>query len=63
MLHRVTVSKEKTRMSWPVFVHPRKDYVVGPHPRLVGGGIPAKYDYKDKTFEDYTYCKINKLPQ
>ncbi|VAI25088.1 unnamed protein product [Triticum turgidum subsp. durum] len=63
VLHRVTVSKEKTRMSWPVFVHPRLEYVVAPHPRLVAGEIPAKYDYKAKTFEDYMYCKINKLPQ
>uniref|UniRef100_A0A453J5N3 anthocyanidin synthase n=1 Tax=Aegilops tauschii subsp. strangulata TaxID=200361 RepID=A0A453J5N3_AEGTS len=62
-LHRATVSKEKTRMSWPVFVHPRREYIVAPHPRLVAGEIPAKYDYKAKTFEDYTYCKINKLPQ
>ncbi|KAM3316439.1 hypothetical protein ACQJBY_034510 [Aegilops geniculata] len=62
-LHRATVSKEKTRMSWPVFVHPRREYIVTPHPRLVDGEIAAKYDYKAKTFEDYTYCKINKLPQ
>uniref|UniRef100_M8BHB6 Flavonol synthase/flavanone 3-hydroxylase n=1 Tax=Aegilops tauschii TaxID=37682 RepID=M8BHB6_AEGTA len=63
VLHRATVSREKTRMSWPVFVEPRREYVVGPHPRLVAGEIPAKYDYKAKTFENYRYCRINKLPQ
>ncbi|XBH87829.1 hypothetical protein VPH35_075214 [Triticum aestivum] len=63
VLHRATVSREKTRMSWPVFVEPRREYLVAPHPRLVAGEIPAKYDYKAKTFENYRYCRINKLPQ
>ncbi|KAM0829322.1 hypothetical protein ACQ4PT_066941 [Festuca glaucescens] len=61
VLHRTTVSKEKTRMSWPVFVEPPTEHVVGPHPRLVNGECPAKY--KAKKFKDYKYCKINKLPQ
>jgi flavonol synthase len=61
VLHRTTVSKEKTRMSWPVFVEPPTELVVGPHPLLITGECPAKY--KAKKFKDYKYCKINKLPQ
>ncbi|XP_047078110.1 flavonol synthase/flavanone 3-hydroxylase-like [Lolium rigidum] len=61
VLHRTTVSKEKTRMSWPVFVEPPTEHVVGPHLRLVTDEYPAKY--KAKKFKDYKYCKINKLPQ
>ncbi|KAM0919165.1 hypothetical protein ACQ4PT_008369 [Festuca glaucescens] len=60
VLHRTTVSKEKTRMSWPVFVEPPTEHVVGPHPQLVTDECPAKY--KGKKFGDYKYCKINKLP-
>uniref|UniRef100_A0A453PQL6 Fe2OG dioxygenase domain-containing protein n=1 Tax=Aegilops tauschii subsp. strangulata TaxID=200361 RepID=A0A453PQL6_AEGTS len=61
VLHRTTVSREKTRMSWPVFVEPPPEHVVGPHPQLVADESPAKY--KAKKFKDYKYCKINKLPQ
>ncbi|KAM0926914.1 hypothetical protein ACQ4PT_003072 [Festuca glaucescens] len=61
VLHRTTVSKEKTRMSWPVFVEPPTEHVVGPHPRLVTRECPDKY--KAKKFKDYKYGKINKLPQ
>ncbi|VAI50007.1 unnamed protein product [Triticum turgidum subsp. durum] len=61
VLHRTTVSREKTRMSWPVFVEPPPEHVVGPHRQLVADEFPAKY--KAKKFKDYKYCKINKLPQ
>uniref|UniRef100_A0ACD5ZB19 Uncharacterized protein n=1 Tax=Avena sativa TaxID=4498 RepID=A0ACD5ZB19_AVESA len=61
VLHRTTVSKEKTRMSWPVFVEPPTELVVGPHPRLITGECPAKY--KAMKFKDYKYGKINKLLQ
>jgi flavonol synthase len=61
VLHRTTVSREKTRMSWPVFVEPPPEHVVRPHPQLVADEFPAKY--KAKKFKDYKYCKINKLPQ
>ncbi|KAK1620134.1 hypothetical protein QYE76_025651 [Lolium multiflorum] len=61
VLHRTTVSKEKTRMSWPVFLEPPTEHIVGPHPRLVTDEYPAKY--KAKKFKEYKYCKINKLPQ
>jgi flavonol synthase len=61
VLHRTTVSSEKTRMSWPVFVEPPMEHVVGPHPQIVASEGQAKY--KAKKFKDYKYCKINKLPQ
>ncbi|GJN22392.1 hypothetical protein PR202_gb09948 [Eleusine coracana subsp. coracana] len=60
VLHRTTVNKEKTRMSWPVFVEPPGELVVGPHPKLVSDESPAKY--KAKKYKDYQHCKINKLP-
>ncbi|TVU28657.1 hypothetical protein EJB05_20184, partial [Eragrostis curvula] len=60
VLHRTTVNKDKTRMSWPVFVEPPRELVVGPHPQLVTDESPAKY--KAKKYNDYQYCKINKLP-
>jgi len=60
VLHRTTVNKEKTRMSWPVFVEPPGELVVGPHLKLVTDERPAKY--KAKKYKDYQHCKINKLP-
>jgi hypothetical protein len=57
---RTTVNKEKTRMSWPVFVEPPRELVVGPHPQLVTDEAPARY--RAKKFKDYQRCKINKLP-
>lgn len=42
-IHRATVNKEKTRMSWPVFMVPPEDMEVGPHPKLVTQQNPAKY--------------------
>ncbi|KAE8661181.1 Flavonol synthase/flavanone 3-hydroxylase [Hibiscus syriacus] len=59
--HRTTVDKEKTRMSWPVFVEPPAEYVVGPLPQFVDPQDPPKY--KSKKYKDYRYCKLNKLPQ
>ncbi|XP_010547691.1 PREDICTED: flavonol synthase/flavanone 3-hydroxylase [Tarenaya hassleriana] len=60
VLHRTTVDKEKTRMSWPVFVEPKADMVVGPLPELTGGDNPPKF--KPFAFMDYSYRKLNKLP-
>ncbi|TVU28658.1 hypothetical protein EJB05_20185, partial [Eragrostis curvula] len=60
VLHRTTVNKDKTRMSWPVFVEPPRELVVGPQSQLVTDENPAKY--KAKKYKDYQYCKINKLP-
>lgn len=61
VLHRTTVNKDEVRMSWPVFLEPPLDFVVGPHPKLVNEKNPPKY--KTKKFGDYHYCKLNKIPQ
>lgn len=61
VLHRTTVSKDKTRISWPVFIEPQPEHEVGPHPKLVNQENPPKY--KTKNFKDYAYCKLNKIPQ
>ncbi|KAK9996888.1 hypothetical protein SO802_021574 [Lithocarpus litseifolius] len=61
VLHRSTVDKGKARMSWPVFLEPPAEFVVGPLPQLVNEENPPKY--KAKKFKDYAYCKLNKLPQ
>ncbi|CAL5348349.1 unnamed protein product [Camellia sinensis] len=61
VLHRSTVNKEKTRISWPVFLEPPPDFEVGPHPKLVNKENPP--NYKTKKFCDYVYCKLNKIPQ
>ncbi|EXB51041.1 Flavonol synthase/flavanone 3-hydroxylase [Morus notabilis] len=61
VLHRTTVNKEKARMSWPVFLEPPLEFVVGPISQLLNEQNPPKY--KSKMFKDYAYCKLNKLPQ
>ncbi|KAL2893180.1 Flavonol synthase/flavanone 3-hydroxylase [Bienertia sinuspersici] len=61
VLHRTTVNKEKTRMSWPVFIEPPPHHVVGPIPELITHQNPP--NYKTKKFVDYKYCKLNRLPQ
>lgn len=61
VLHRTTVNKEKTRMSWPVFLEPPPEFKVGPIPKLVDEKNPAKY--KTKKYKDFAYCKLNKIPQ
>ena len=48
-------------MSWPVFLEPPSDQVVGPLPQLVNEENPARY--KTKKYSDYVYCKLNKIPQ
>ncbi|KAA8546373.1 hypothetical protein F0562_002888 [Nyssa sinensis] len=61
VFHRSTVNKETTRMSWPVFLEPPPELEIGPLPKLINEGNPAKY--KIKKYKDYMYCKLNKLPQ
>lgn len=61
VLHRTTVNKDKTRMSWPVFLEPPPEKEVGPNPKLVDEDNGPKY--KTKKYKDYIYCKLNKLPQ
>ncbi|OIW02420.1 hypothetical protein TanjilG_05013 [Lupinus angustifolius] len=60
VLHRTRVSKEETRISWPVFLEPPPEYEVGPHPKLVNQDNPPKY--KTKKYKDYAYSKLNKIP-
>ncbi|TYJ35600.1 hypothetical protein E1A91_A05G247800v1 [Gossypium mustelinum] len=61
VLHRAKVNKEKTRISWPVFVEPPSDLEVGPHPKLVNEAYPPKF--KSKKYSQYCFCKLNKTPQ
>ncbi|CAL5189301.1 unnamed protein product [Lathyrus oleraceus] len=61
VLHRTTVNKDETRMSWPVFIEPQGEHEVGPHPKFVNQDNPSKY--KTKKYKDYAYCKLNKIPQ
>ncbi|CAN1175428.1 Flavonol synthase/flavanone 3-hydroxylase [Linum perenne] len=62
VLHRTTVNKERTRMSWAMFMTPPHDKEIGPLPELVDvESSPPKYP--TKTFGEYRYRKINKLPQ
>lgn len=61
VLHRTTVNKEKARLSWPVFLEPPQEHVVGPLSQLVNDENPPKY--KSKKFGEYCYCKLNKIPQ
>lgn len=60
-LHRSTVNKEKARMSWAVFWAPPKDATIGPYSQLVDDkNLPL---FKAKTYDEYRYSKIHKIPQ
>ncbi|KAK9741407.1 hypothetical protein RND81_03G103200 [Saponaria officinalis] len=61
ILHRSVVNKDETRMSWAVFCVPPSDTVIGPLPELVNDHNPA--NYSTKTYAQFRYNKINKLPQ
>ncbi|KAK7287256.1 hypothetical protein RIF29_00439 [Crotalaria pallida] len=61
VLHRTTVNKEETRMSWPVFIEPQPEHEVGPHTKLVNADDPPKF--KTKKYKDFLYCKFNNIPQ
>lgn len=61
ILHRSLVNKEQTRMSWAVFCVPPREMVIGPLGELVDDQNPAKYS--TKTYAQYRYHKLNKLPQ
>ncbi|KFK29948.1 hypothetical protein AALP_AA7G198700 [Arabis alpina] len=60
VLHKTTVDKERTRMSWPVLVRPTYDTVVGPFPELTSQDDPPKF--KPIAYKDYIYHKFSKLP-
>lgn len=59
--HRATMDKEKTRISWPVFVEPNLDHVLGPLPELINGDINAP-KFKPHAYKDYKFRKLKKLP-
>ncbi|XVF39393.1 hypothetical protein PTKIN_Ptkin01aG0031200 [Pterospermum kingtungense] len=61
VLHRTTVNKDQTRISWPVFLEPPSDLEVGPHPKLINEANPPHF--KTKKYSQYCYCKLNKIPQ
>ncbi|XP_010444263.1 PREDICTED: flavonol synthase 3-like [Camelina sativa] len=58
--HRATRDKEKTRISWPVFVESNLDHVYGPLPELISGddGAPK---FKSYVYKDYKFRKLNWL--
>ncbi|KAF7834097.1 flavonol synthase/flavanone 3-hydroxylase [Senna tora] len=60
VMHRTKVEKERTRMSWPVFLEPPGELEIGPLPQLVTPNNPPKYN--TWKFKDYIYRKLNKLP-
>ncbi|KAL0643140.1 hypothetical protein Bca4012_041430 [Brassica carinata] len=59
--HRATLDKEKTRISWPVFVDPNLDHVVRPLPELISGDDNAP-KFKPYTYRDYKFHIWNRLP-
>ncbi|KAF2536966.1 hypothetical protein F2Q68_00019001 [Brassica cretica] len=58
---RATLDKEKTRISWPVFVDPNLDHVVRPLPELISGDDNAP-KFKPYTYRDYKFHIWNRLP-
>ncbi|KAF3507680.1 hypothetical protein F2Q69_00004999 [Brassica cretica] len=60
VLHRVTVDKEKQRMSWPVFVDANPDVVIRPLPELITGVNPSMF--KSIICKDFKYRRLYKLP-
>uniref|UniRef100_A0A0C9RK12 TSA: Wollemia nobilis Ref_Wollemi_Transcript_14054_1376 transcribed RNA sequence n=1 Tax=Wollemia nobilis TaxID=56998 RepID=A0A0C9RK12_9CONI len=61
VLHRSLVSKDKVRMSWPVFCTPPADTVIGPMKGVVNEENPPRFNAK--TYAEFKHRKINKLPQ
>ncbi|XP_062098841.1 flavonol synthase/flavanone 3-hydroxylase-like [Humulus lupulus] len=61
VLHRSLVNKEKTRMSWAVFCVPPRETMIGPLTELVGENALPRFS--TKTYAEYRYRKLNKLPQ
>ncbi|GLJ48190.1 hypothetical protein SUGI_1017660 [Cryptomeria japonica] len=59
VFHRSVVSKDKVRMSWPVFCNPPGNKVLAPMKESLDDHSPALF--AAKTFADYRRCKINKV--
>eukprot|EP00252_Welwitschia_mirabilis_P024440 TRINITY_DN7256_c0_g1_i1.p1 TRINITY_DN7256_c0_g1~~TRINITY_DN7256_c0_g1_i1.p1 ORF type:complete len:353 (+),score=17.89 TRINITY_DN7256_c0_g1_i1:29-1060(+) len=57
VVHRSVVSKDRVRMSWPVFCVPPPKAVVAPLSQL---GSPPRY--APLCYSEYQYRKVNKLP-
>lgn len=60
VLHRTKVDRDRSRMSWPVFLEPPGDFLVGPLPQLLSQDNPPNYE--PRSFSDYRFSKLNKLP-
>ncbi|KAL0856488.1 hypothetical protein Bca101_061641 [Brassica carinata] len=58
VLHRSTIDKEKTRMTWPVLIDHVPGMIVGPLPELVGDDNPPKFE--SLTLEEYLYQSLAK---
>uniref|UniRef100_A0A0D3E226 Fe2OG dioxygenase domain-containing protein n=1 Tax=Brassica oleracea var. oleracea TaxID=109376 RepID=A0A0D3E226_BRAOL len=58
--HRATMDKEKTRMSWPVFVESSLDHEFGSLPELITGDDNAP-KFKPFVYKDYKVRKLKKL--
>ncbi|KAL1204010.1 Flavonol synthase 3 [Cardamine amara subsp. amara] len=58
--HRAIMDKQKTRMSWPVFVESNLDHVFGPLPELITGddNVPK---FKSYAYKDYKFRKLKEL--
>ncbi|XP_006280652.2 probable flavonol synthase 6 [Capsella rubella] len=59
VLHRSVQNKEKTRMSWPIFVEPNHSLVIGPLPELTGDKNPPKFE--SSTFKEYVHQMVQNL--
>ncbi|KAK8642832.1 hypothetical protein V6N13_012163 [Hibiscus sabdariffa] len=60
VLHRTTVNKERTRISWPVFLEPPSNLKIGPHPKLINEANPPKFE--SKMYSEYCASKLKKTP-
>uniref|UniRef100_A0A2P2K4E0 Fe2OG dioxygenase domain-containing protein n=1 Tax=Rhizophora mucronata TaxID=61149 RepID=A0A2P2K4E0_RHIMU len=61
VLHRSLVNKEKTRMSWAVFMAPPQNALVGPLPQILKDAQEDQPKYLARTFAEYRDWKLNKL--
>ncbi|CAH8346362.1 unnamed protein product [Eruca vesicaria subsp. sativa] len=59
--HRATMDTKKTRISWPVFVEPNLDQVVGPLPELFSGDDTAP-KFKPYAYSDFKFHVRYGLP-
>ncbi|EOA12558.1 hypothetical protein CARUB_v10026825mg [Capsella rubella] len=60
VVHRATMDKEKTRISWPVFLESSLDHVFGPLPELTTDdeSVPK---FKPYVYKDFKFRKLKKL--